>query len=177
MWLCVPLVGTWAFPYRVNVQNITFFLLFVNQTLWSYSLYGDLQKMAEIILPAELGNLELMIRFVRNGAEKSSFSSKDMNRIQLAAEEVLVNIISYAYPDESGNIKITYNIEADKGLVIEFTDWGIPFDPLSLPEPDIEASIEDREIGGLGIYIMRSLMDEVDYRREVDRNILTVVKH
>ena len=134
-------------------------------------------KMAKIIIPAGLENLELMIRFIRNGAQKHGFSSKDMNRIQLASEEVLVNIISYAYPDSDGDIEITYTVEESGGLVIEITDWGIPFDPLSLPEPDMEASIEDRKIGGLGIFIIRSIMDEVDYKREGDQNILTLVKH
>ena len=133
--------------------------------------------MAKIVLPAKLENLELMIRFVRNGAESYGFSSKDINRVQLAAEEVLVNIISYAYPDKSGDIEITYDVNEDKGLMIEIVDWGVPFDPLSIPEPDIDAPIEDRKIGGLGIYIMRSIMDEVDYRRQGDRNTLTLIKH
>ena len=133
--------------------------------------------MAKIILPAELENLELMIRFIKNSAEKRGFSSKEMNRIQLAVEEVLVNIISHAYPDDSGDIEITYYIREDKGLVVEVVDWGIPFDPLSVPEPDIEASLEDREIGGLGIHIMRNIMDEVYYERAEHRNILTLVKH
>jgi anti-sigma regulatory factor (Ser/Thr protein kinase) len=133
--------------------------------------------MAKIVLPAKLENLELMIRFVRNGAENYGFSSKDINRVQLAAEEVLVNVISYAYPDENGDIEITYDVSEDEGLVIEIVDCGVPFDPLSIPEPDIEAPMEDRKIGGLGIYIMRSIMDEVNYRRQGDRNILTLTKH
>jgi serine/threonine-protein kinase RsbW len=133
--------------------------------------------MAELILSAELRNLELMTRFVRNGAEEYGFGSKDMNRIQLAAEEVLVNIISYAYPDKNGDLQITYDIEEGKGLVMRVIDWGIPFDPLLVPEPDIEAPIEDRKIGGLGIFIIRNIMDEVSYNREGDRNILTLIKH
>jgi anti-sigma regulatory factor (Ser/Thr protein kinase) len=133
--------------------------------------------MAKITLAAELENLELMIKFIRNGAEKHGFSSKDMNRIQLASEEVLVNIISYAYSDKNGDIEITYNMEEGRGLVMKITDWGGPFDPLLLPEPDVEASVEDREMGGLGVFIMRNIMDEVDYERTGDRNILTLVKH
>ena len=67
--------------------------------------------------------------------------------------------------------------EEGKRLMIQIMDWGIAFDPLSLPEPDIEAPIEERKIGGLGIYMMRNIMDEVLYKREGDRNILTLVKH
>ena len=133
--------------------------------------------MAELILPAELRSLELMTRFVRNGAEKHGIGSKDVNRIQLAAEEVLVNIISYAYPDKNGDIQITYEIMEDKGLVMKVIDWGIPFDPLSVAEPNIEAPIEDRKIGGLGIFIIRNIMDEVSYKREGCQNILTLIKH
>ncbi len=99
----------------------------------------------------------------------------------IATEEALVNIISYAYPDGNGSIEITHNIEnsAEEGrrLVIQIIDWGVAFDPLSLPDPDIEAPIEEREIGGLGVYMMRNIMDKTLYKREGDRNILTLVKH
>jgi anti-sigma regulatory factor (Ser/Thr protein kinase) len=133
--------------------------------------------MERIVLSAKLENLESMIRFIRNGAETYGFDSKKINHILVAAEEPLMNVISYAYPDKNGNIEITYDIEEGKGFVIEVIDWGIPFDPLSLPEPDVHAPIEDREIGGLGIYMMRKIMDEVRYRREDDRNILTLMAY
>ncbi len=137
--------------------------------------------MAKLTFSAELENLELMLEFIRNGVKELDLSSKEINQIQIAAEEPLVNIISYAYPDGNGNIEITYSIEnsAEEGrkLVIQITDWGVEFDPLSLPDPDIDAPIEEREIGGLGVYMMRNIMDEVLYKREGDRNILTLVKH
>jgi len=133
--------------------------------------------MAKAVFPAKLENLESMLRFIRSGAEERGFGSKKMNQIQVASEEALVNVISYAYPDKDGSIEITYNIKEGERLVIEIVDWGAPFDPLSLPEPDIDAPIEDRKIGGLGIYMMRNIMDEVSYEREGDRNILTLVKY
>jgi serine/threonine-protein kinase RsbW len=135
------------------------------------------KETAKMTLPAELENLELMIKFIRNGVGKLGFDGKEMNRIQLASEEVLMNVISHAYPDSSGDVEITYHIRDDKSLVIEVVDWGISFDPLSAPEPDIEASVEDRVIGGLGIYMMRNIMDEAHYERVGNRNILTLVKH
>ena len=127
-------------------------------------------------IPAKLENLESMLQFIRNGAEQQGFSGKEINKIQVAAEEALVNVISYAYPDDGGDVEIRCNAKGAEGLVIEIIDWGIPFDPLSLPEPDIEAPPEEREVGGLGIHIMRNIMDEVSYKREGDRNILTLVK-
>lgn len=133
--------------------------------------------MAKTIFPAKLENLESMLGFIRSGAEERGFSSKKMNQVQVASEEALVNVIRYAYPDKDGSVEITYNAKEGKGLVIQIIDWGVPFDPLSLPEPDIDAPIEDREVGGLGIYMMRNIMDEVSYEREGDRNILTLVKY
>jgi serine/threonine-protein kinase RsbW len=127
-------------------------------------------------IPAKLENLESMLQFIRNGAEQQGFSKKDINKIQVAAEEALVNVISYAYPDDGGDVEIRCNAKGAEGLVIEIIDRGVPFDPLSLPEPDIEATPEERELGGLGIHIMRNIMDEVSYKREGDRNILTLVK-
>jgi serine/threonine-protein kinase RsbW len=139
---------------------------------------------AKKIIPAKLENLEFMLQFIRNGAEQQGFSKKDVNKIQVAAEEALVNVISYAYPDDGGDVEhaasllveIRCDAKGAEGLVIEIIDWGIPFDPLSLPEPDIEAPPEERNIGGLGIHIMRNIMDEVSYKRDGDRNILTLVK-
>lgn len=133
--------------------------------------------MAKITIPANLENLESMIRFIEDGAKKQGFNSKKTNQIKVAAEEALVNVINYAYPDKSGDVEVIYNATEGKGLVIEIIDWGVPFDPLSLPDPDTESSMEDREIGGLGVYMMRNIMDRVYYEREGDRNILTLVKH
>ena len=132
--------------------------------------------MAKTTIPAKLENLKSMLQFIRNGAEQQGFDKKEINKIQVAAEEALVNVISYAYPDDGGDVEIRCNAKGTEGLVIEIIDWGIPFDPLSLPEPDIEALPEEREVGGLGIHIMRNIMDEVSYKREGDRNILTLVK-
>ena len=133
--------------------------------------------MAKVNLPAKLENLESMLSSIRDSAEKQGFGSKKINQIQIACEEALVNIISYAYPDKDGTIEIVCNTGEGRGLVIEITDWGNPFDPLSVLEPDTEASIEEREIGGLGIYMMRNIMDEVSYKREGNRNVLTLTKY
>jgi serine/threonine-protein kinase RsbW len=133
-----------------------------------------MSNMAKILLSAKLENLESMIEFIRDGAEKYGFDNKKIDQIHLASEEALVNIINYAYPDKNGSIEITYDIKEGKGLVIEIIDWGIPFDPLSIPEPDIDAPIEDRTIGGLGIFFIKKVVDEVRYRRDGQSNILTI---
>jgi len=136
-----------------------------------------MSKSANIILPAKLENLDAMVGFIGEGAENQGFVQKTIHQIHLACEEALVNVIHYAYPDGNGDIELTYDLNEEKGFVIEIIDRGVPFDPLSLPEPDIGASIEDRKIGGLGVYMMRNIMDEVRYKREGDRNILALIKH
>ena len=132
--------------------------------------------MEKVTLPVELENLGSMMKFIRDGAEAYGFDKKQVNQILVATEEPLMNVISYAYPDRDGDVEITHDAREGKGFVIEITDSGVPFDPLSLADPDVNAPMEERGIGGLGIYMMRKIMDEVDYRREEGRNILTLAK-
>ncbi len=133
--------------------------------------------MEKLSIPAKLENLGSLLGFIKSNAEKQGFSGKNINEIQIAAEEAIVNVISYAYPDKNGYIEVTCSDKEGKGLVIEIIDWGVPFNPMSIPEPDIDAAVEDRRIGGLGIYIMRKLIDESNYKRTENQNILTLVKY
>ncbi len=132
--------------------------------------------MEKTVLPAKLENLESMLEFILGKAKTLGFDDKKIYQIQLAAEEVLVNIINYAYPDKNGDIEITITPKENEALEIEIADWGFAFDPLSLPEPDLCAPLEERKIGGLGIYLLRKIMDEVSYKRQDERNILCLVK-
>ena len=133
--------------------------------------------MPRIQLAARLENLAPMLAFIEQGAKELGFDVTKLDRMHLAFEEALVNVINYAYPNKYGNIEITYEVKEDKRFVVEIIDWGIPFDPLSLPKPDVEAPLEKRKVGGLGIYLIRTIMDEVSYRRDQDRNILTLTKY
>ncbi len=131
--------------------------------------------MERISLPAKLSNLQTMFDFIREASVRQCFSRELINKIQLASEEALVNVINYAYPESNGDLTIT-TTNKETCLEISITDAGIPFDPLSLPAPDIRAPMEERRIGGLGIFMIREIMDEVTYRREENHNILTLVK-
>ncbi len=97
-----------------------------------------------------------------------------MNQIDLAVEEIFVNIAHYAY-EETGIAKVECEY-ADSILKVSFTDSGKPFNPLLRPDPDITLSAEERNIGGLGIYLTKQFMDEVSYRYENSQNILTFKK-
>jgi len=133
--------------------------------------------MPRIQLEAKLENLEPMLSFIEQGAKALGFDAAKLNRLHLAFEEALVNIFNYAYADKLGDIEITYETRTDKRFVVEVIDWGVPFDPLELPKPDVDAPLEERKVGGLGIYFIRNIMDGVSYRRDRGRNILTLIKH
>ncbi|HOU35822.1 MAG TPA: SpoIIE family protein phosphatase [Candidatus Omnitrophota bacterium] len=132
--------------------------------------------MERLVLPAKLENLEKMFAFIREGAARQGFVKEHIDKIQLACEEALVNVINYAYPGRQGDLEITY-LNSNSYLEITLIDSGIPFDPLSLPEPDIHKPIEERNIGGLGIFMMKKIMDEVTYKRDGNKNVLTLVKY
>ena len=92
----------------------------------------------------------------------------------LATEEALANVFHHAYPHDTGEVELS--LAADETcLVVEIVDRGIPFDILSLERPDLEAGIEDRKVGGLGVFLIRELMDDVSCRREGNRNVLRLV--
>jgi anti-sigma regulatory factor (Ser/Thr protein kinase) len=132
--------------------------------------------MQNLVLPAKLENLEAMLKFIVDQAKVLGFDEKKIFQIQLAAEEALVNVINYAYPGKNGEIKISLMPKTNEALEIEIADRGIPFDPLSLPEPDICTPLEERKIGGLGVFLFRKIMDEVRYKRRDGQNILSLVK-
>ncbi len=131
--------------------------------------------MPQIRLPAVLDNLERLISFITAFAGKHGYSAAELRRIELAVEEVLVNICRYAYPPEKrGDIIITCSATGE-AYTIEIIDTGVPFDCSNETCPDLKAKLCDRKPGGLGIYLMHKMVDEVTYSREGDRNILTLV--
>ena len=133
--------------------------------------------MSSMQLPAKIENMELLVQFISDNARKLGFSGKRVKEIELATEEALVNIINYAYPDHSGDIKVTCTQDPSKAFVIKIEDTGIAFDISSLKDPDISAGISDREVGGLGVFLIRKLMDKVHYHRKNKKNILKLIVH
>jgi len=125
-------------------------------------------------LPANIESLEEFIQSVSSLAEKLQFSQKIIQKIQLAVEEALVNIFHYAYPEGTGEVTITCSLDDKKRFVIEIEDAGSPFNVLSVTAPDTQSDISDRPIGGLGIFLIKKMMEDVQYRREDGKNILTL---
>jgi len=111
----------------------------------------------------------------RFGADHG-LSDDDMMAINLALDEVITNIIDYGYDDQADHeIHVTMAVEGER-LTIEVEDDARQFDPLQAPPPDLDLPLEERPVGGLGIHIVRSLMDTVEHQRRNDRNVLTMQK-
>lgn len=125
-------------------------------------------------LPAKLQHLEQLIDVVANCAREQGITQNKIGEIQVAVEEALVNVINYAYKDGEGDVEVTCMLDDEK-FIIEIIDSGFPFDLLSLQDPDISLDVSERNIGGLGIYLIKRLMDHVAHTREDDKNILTLV--
>lgn len=103
------------------------------------------------------------------------FTDDDILDTQLAVEEMVTNVIVHGYGENGGEIGISWRTGPGE-IAIRLEDHAPPFDPLSLPEPDLASDIEDRKIGGLGIFLTRKIMDEMAYRYENKKNILSMVK-
>ena len=98
-------------------------------------------------------------------------------QIRVAIDELVSNVVRYAYAPDTGNITVCFDFEEqDRTAVLTFIDEGIPYDPLQNREPDVSLPAEKREIGGLGIFLVRKTMDGMAYRRENGKNVLTIRK-
>lgn len=137
------------------------------------------EKNQEFVLEilAEIENFDQVTAFFDEHLEALGCTGKEAIQIQVAVEEVFVNIASYAYYPGKGNTRITiWNTEDPDMIWVRFVDGGIPFDPLKKPDPDITLKAEQREVGGLGIYMVKEFMDSVSYVYENQENTLTFGK-
>ena len=125
-------------------------------------------------MPAKLEHLRDFLKVVAQSAREQGLSVKRTYGLELVVEEALVNIFHYAYPKGHGEVKVICRTDQEGRLIIEIIDTGVPFDPLSQEDPDLTLDISERKIGGLGVLLMKTLMDEVRYKREDDRNVLTL---
>ncbi len=127
--------------------------------------------------PAKTESLPEVLSFVEETLESFDCSMKIQTAICVAIEEVFVNVARYAYPDTEGDMSLYIGFdEQTRDVTFRVSDKGVPFDPLKKPDPDITLSAEEREIGGLGIFITKKTMDTVTYAYENGENILTMIK-
>ena len=130
---------------------------------------------AEIRMPARLESLYPLMEVVRSSARQTGAGDERIGEIDLVLEELLVNIFSYAYPDEPGDVAIVCRPDDAGRLLVEITDRGIPFDILTRKDPDVKADVNERNIGGLGLFLVKQLVQDIRYRREGGKNIVTLI--
>ncbi len=129
----------------------------------------------ELAVPARFENLALIGDFIAGVARRAGFDEKGVFNLQLACDEACTNVIEHAYGGGPGQIRIAVSVHPDR-IQIEVHDTGRPFDPTAVRVPDLDAPLEERETGGLGLHFMRSIMDEVRFEFGEGGNRLTMVK-
>jgi len=130
-------------------------------------------KMKEFVIKAVIENIDTVLDFIDE--QLIDCPAKIRDEIGLITDEVFSNIASYAYAPKTGDAKIRVNA-VNNEITIEFEDSGKPYNPLENEEPEIAANIEDREIGGLGIFMVKKIADSVKYEYINNKNLLTVKK-
>ncbi|MBO4903414.1 MAG: ATP-binding protein [Lachnospiraceae bacterium] len=127
----------------------------------------------EKIFPATDEALQDVNLFVEGNLEEAGCSMKNMMKIMVALEELFVNVAHYAYEDGDGKVSVSFDLDGDN-MILTLKDSGKPFDPLAKADPDISLSAEERQIGGLGIYMVKKSMDDVQYEYKDGCNIVTI---
>ena len=133
--------------------------------------------MSKITFPARFEFLDEIREFVGQVARDGGFSDKDIYSLQLASDEAASNIIEHAYEGVSNaSFDVTCDMQGDT-IIITMRDTGTPFDPSQVKQPNLKADLSERQIGGLGLYLMRKLMDEVRYEANPRTgNLLIMIK-
>ena len=133
----------------------------------------SMETVLTLTSPAELSQLPAFIDAVKKAAESSGVPPETIFDIELTLEEALVNIVTYAYEGKQGDIEVVC-LADNRSFSVKITDGGQAFDMTSLPPPDLSCDVLDRQIGGLGIYFIKKLANQVTYRREQEKNILAM---
>ena len=134
--------------------------------------------MKELTIAAKVENIEVVTNFVNEQLEALDCPMKAQMQIDIAIDELFGNIAHYAYNPEIGKATVRVEVIEDPlAVVITFIDNGVPYDPLAKADPDTTLSAEEREIGGLGIYMVKKSMDDITYQYKDGQNILAIKKN
>ena len=133
--------------------------------------------MKELTIDATVDNIPAVTDFVNEQLETHGCSMKALTQIDIAIDELFGNIAHYAYGSNAGSATVRVEItEAPPSAVITFIDGGVPYDPLKKADPDTSLSADERQLGGLGIYMVKKSMDAVEYEYKDGQNILKITK-
>ncbi len=131
---------------------------------------------ARLTIHVGAGAMQQVRRFVTDFVANHSIAAEEQSRILIVLEELITNLEKYGYPNRSGgNAEVALQLRGTR-LAIEFVDEGDPFDPLRAAAPNLDSPLEERDLGGLGIHIVRALTDEARYRRVGERNVLRLTR-
>ena len=131
----------------------------------------------ELVIEAVVDNLDAVNLFVHKFIEQFEISKSTLMQLDLVVEEIFVNIASYAYSPNTGLVKILLNIEtAPLAISLTFIDSGIPYNPLEQSDPDVNLPVDDRQIGGLGIFLTKNIADDISYQFVDGQNVLQLTK-
>ena len=134
--------------------------------------------MKELTIAATVENIETVTDFVNEQLEALDCPIKAQMQIDIAIDELFGNIAHYAYNPEIGKATVRVEVIEDPlAVTITFIDNGVPYDPLAKADPDTTLSAEERDIGGLGIYMVKKSMDDITYEYKDGQNILKIKKH
>jgi len=132
--------------------------------------------MKKITVTADVALLGEVNAAIDSELEAVGCPMKTQMQIDIAVEEIFVNIAHYAYTPENGEVSVSFELTEDRLARITFEDSGIPFDPMAQPDPDVSSSLSERQIGGLGIFMVKNSMDNMHYEYRDGKNILTIEK-
>ena len=133
--------------------------------------------MTELTIAATMENIEVVTDFVNQQLEALNCPMKAQMQIDIAIDELFSNIARYSYNPEVGQATVRVEVVEDPlAVTITFIDNGVPYDPLAKADPDVTLSAEEREIGGLGIYMVKKTMDDITYEYKDGHNILSIKK-
>ncbi|NCB33553.1 MAG: ATP-binding protein [Erysipelotrichia bacterium] len=134
--------------------------------------------MTHLTIEASVKSIDSVTDFVNEQLDSLGCSMKIQMQIDIAVDEIFSNIANYAYPEINGNAEIIVDsVNNPRGVRITFRDQGMKFNPLTLPDPDVTASAENRSAGGLGIFIVRNSMDRTEYKYEDGFNVFSITKN
>jgi serine/threonine-protein kinase RsbW len=137
-----------------------------------------MEKKFKITVDSKLENLSVIGQFIEDTLRQCQIDSpNNVHAFQLSVDEACTNVIEHAYAySTSGEISVSCSFTGEK-FTVTIEDNGAPFDPTKKPDPDVNQGLDERKAGGLGIYFMKKLMDEVQYIRKDDKNLLTLTKN
>ena len=136
------------------------------------------KKLFRFKVNADVNELQRVLNFVEGCVQEIDCSPKALMQINVAVEEIFVNIAHYAYSDKTGDAVIEVEISSEpKAITITFIDSGVKYDPLAKPDPDVTLSAKERKIGGLGIFMTKKFMDELSYEYRDGQNVFSMKKN